>query len=426
MTVDRTETSPGTRAAVSEGGEKTILDLSFSSEDMPKERSIAINQAGPPAAGDATAGKILPPGPCSAEVKGTTFLLARLLFAPKRDETAVFAGEENTNWPCDLFCSHYTIAPPPNSFTRNPPTLLALLVRQRVLGSHPNPSVADDPASFGSVGAMLLITGPCCGGQDERRRDEGEETANRLHKGLRVIRVEWQTMLSGRLWRSTDGKGSRRTPDRLGSSRQATDELCVSVAAWPPAHTYSFNFCWQQIKSTKSCAFRGMNPLPLPQVTVGRGRGGLATRMLAFHQGEPGSILGGDTTGFRTSESCRTMPLFGRCFFFSLGVFPFPPALAFRSCSIPTSLHPRRLSIPQCFAVAQTAPINELANFDAAVRVAEGVLGDALVGSEVRRDHGPDSQLHVHLVGVVQERGLVLVSYSEHTHTHHDTSRVSE
>ncbi|KAJ8880925.1 hypothetical protein PR048_017398 [Dryococelus australis] len=74
------------------------------------------------------------------------------------------------------------------------------------------------------------------------------------------------------------------------------------------------------------------------------GRGAVVVRLLALHQGEPGSISGGVTPSFYMWESCRTMPLAGG---FSRGS-PVSFALAFRRCSILTSLHPHR-SRPNLF-----------------------------------------------------------------------------
>ncbi|KAJ8866140.1 hypothetical protein PR048_033664, partial [Dryococelus australis] len=60
----------------------------------------------------------------------------------------------------------------------------------------------------------------------------------------------------------------------------------------------------------------------------------LGPRLLAPHQGDPGSIPGRVTPDFRMWESCRTMPLVGG---FSRGS-PVSPALSFRRCSILTSI----------------------------------------------------------------------------------------
>ncbi|KAJ8866077.1 hypothetical protein PR048_033601 [Dryococelus australis] len=84
----------------------------------------------------------------------------------------------------------------------------------------------------------------------------------------------------------------------------------------------------------------------------GGGRGGLAISTLASHQGEPGSIPGRATPDLRKWESCRTMPLVSG---FSW-VSPVSPALAFRRCSIFTSLHPHRLSRPRCLTGLPTKP----------------------------------------------------------------------
>ncbi|KAJ8867243.1 hypothetical protein PR048_031042 [Dryococelus australis] len=65
-------------------------------------------------------------------------------------------------------------------------------------------------------------------------------------------------------------------------------------------------------------------------------RGGKVVRLIASHLGEQGSIPGGSLPDFRMWELCRTMPLVGG---FSRGS-PISPVLAFRRCSIPTSLHP--------------------------------------------------------------------------------------
>ncbi|KAJ8891724.1 hypothetical protein PR048_004259 [Dryococelus australis] len=72
-----------------------------------------------------------------------------------------------------------------------------------------------------------------------------------------------------------------------------------------------------------------------------RGRGGVMVRLPASRQGEPGSIPGRDhprilARGDRAGR-CRWQTGF-------VGDLPLPPALAFRSRSILTSLHPHRLS----------------------------------------------------------------------------------
>ncbi|KAJ8894523.1 hypothetical protein PR048_007180 [Dryococelus australis] len=65
-----------------------------------------------------------------------------------------------------------------------------------------------------------------------------------------------------------------------------------------------------------------------------RGRGSPVATSLASHQGEQGSIR--VTPDFRMWESCRTMAVGRRGFFF--GDLPFPPSLHSGSCSIPTSI----------------------------------------------------------------------------------------
>lgn len=46
--------------------------------------------------------------------------------------------------------------------------------------------------------------------------------------------------------------------------------------------------------------------------------------------------------------------------------------------------------------------------FDASISVSQGVLGDTLVSPKVRFGDRFDSQLHVDLIGVIQENWLVL------------------
>ncbi|KAJ8873024.1 hypothetical protein PR048_026640 [Dryococelus australis] len=67
-----------------------------------------------------------------------------------------------------------------------------------------------------------------------------------------------------------------------------------------------------------------------------RSHGGLVDRLLASHQGKPGSIPGRVTLDFRKRESCRTMPLVGGFSWRS----PIFPNLVFWGCSILTSFHP--------------------------------------------------------------------------------------
>ncbi|KAJ8897984.1 hypothetical protein PR048_003344 [Dryococelus australis] len=59
------------------------------------------------------------------------------------------------------------------------------------------------------------------------------------------------------------------------------------------------------------------------------------TRLIASHQGDPGSIPGRVTLDFPMWESRRTMPLVGEFFFRGS---PVSPALSFRRCSILTSI----------------------------------------------------------------------------------------
>ncbi|KAJ8869900.1 hypothetical protein PR048_028909 [Dryococelus australis] len=65
-------------------------------------------------------------------------------------------------------------------------------------------------------------------------------------------------------------------------------------------------------------------------------------------------IPAGSLLGFRKWEPCRPMPLVGRVF---SGVYLFPPALAFRRRSIPTSLHPHRLFKSSMLRAAQTSAV---------------------------------------------------------------------
>ncbi|KAJ8874051.1 hypothetical protein PR048_024891 [Dryococelus australis] len=62
------------------------------------------------------------------------------------------------------------------------------------------------------------------------------------------------------------------------------------------------------------------------------GRRTVAIRLLASHQGDPGSIPGRITPDFRMWDPCRTMPLVGG---FSRR-FPVFPALSFQRCSVLT------------------------------------------------------------------------------------------
>ncbi|KAJ8866787.1 hypothetical protein PR048_032648 [Dryococelus australis] len=71
-----------------------------------------------------------------------------------------------------------------------------------------------------------------------------------------------------------------------------------------------------------------------------RGRGGVVDRLLASHQGEPGSIPDGFAPG-----SSHVGITASRRVFLRISCFPAPP---FRRCSMPTSLHPHRLSRPRC------------------------------------------------------------------------------
>ncbi|KAJ8886789.1 hypothetical protein PR048_013001 [Dryococelus australis] len=73
-----------------------------------------------------------------------------------------------------------------------------------------------------------------------------------------------------------------------------------------------------------------------------RDRGGVVVRLHASHLGEPRSIPYDAVPGFSHCESCRTLPLVGGGFFFRGS--PVSPVLAFRRCSILTTLQPQRLS----------------------------------------------------------------------------------
>ncbi|KAJ8889186.1 hypothetical protein PR048_008681 [Dryococelus australis] len=73
----------------------------------------------------------------------------------------------------------------------------------------------------------------------------------------------------------------------------------------------------------------------------------LMVSLPAFHQDEPGSIPDGDANGFRTWESCRTMPLLG--VFFSW-IFSLP-----RPC-IPALLHARLTSPSSALKTSTSSP----------------------------------------------------------------------
>ncbi|KAJ8871371.1 hypothetical protein PR048_027688 [Dryococelus australis] len=113
------------------------------------------------------------------------------------------------------------------------------------------------------------------------------------------------------------------------------------------------NFCgvrvrgklFSPLKSSDTRLTRGIAPTILPrprQLPDGYPFG--AVRLLASHQGKPGSIPGRVTPNFCKWESCLMMPLVGS---FSRGS-PVSPAFSFRRCSIVTSFHSHRLSRPRC------------------------------------------------------------------------------
>ncbi|KAJ8892248.1 hypothetical protein PR048_004828 [Dryococelus australis] len=93
-----------------------------------------------------------------------------------------------------------------------------------------------------------------------------------------------------------------------------------------------------------------------------RGCGGVVVRLLASHLGELGLIPGEVNSGFSYVGIVLDDAAGRWVFFVSLG-YPASFALAFRSCSIPTSLHPHRLSIARS---SEAAPLHSDASLSSA------------------------------------------------------------
>ncbi|KAJ8866782.1 hypothetical protein PR048_032643 [Dryococelus australis] len=150
----------------------------------------------------------------------------------------------------------------------------------------------------------------------------------------------WEESLLGEviLGRSHSWKESFLGGNSLGRSQSCEDSVLVGFEIAINAYAYGF-------LANKTC---------ISAVTNGKRSGIRVSDCSRSHPGEPGSVR--SHSDIRMWELCQTIPLIGG---FSLGSSVYT-TLAFRHCSVPTSVHPYRYWLPRPRSVelqtAKSAP----------------------------------------------------------------------